>query len=202
VNKYGINDLSFFLLHDTSWSKMVEDETFFIGTLDPYFNLRKIIDGIPDYRSHITDEYRKRLSLAHIGKKSTPEARKKQSETNKRIGLRPPPMSSERKEQLSKEMTIRLTGHVTSQETKDKISNTLMGHEVSVELRGLISAKTRESMIAKGYNTRLFSDSDLQYIRSEYMTRTSKSLCEEFGVSEGVIYRIVADIKKGHRKSR
>lgn len=118
INKYGIKNFTLFVLETTTLDLLIEREQFYIDVLKPKYNMRKI-------------------AQSNLGMKHT-------EETKLKISLK---LKGRKCSELQKE-TIgnRYRGLPKSQEVKDKISKTLMGHSYN---KGTIKTKEWLSKISK-----------------------------------------------------
>ncbi len=99
-NKYGVNDLIFGILEFCPKEKLIEREQYYIDTLKPVFNLRKIADS--NLGVKWSEESKKRSSIAKTGKK------------NPAYGI---PKTEKQKEAIRK----RHIGKIVSEETREKL---------------------------------------------------------------------------------
>jgi len=120
-NKYGEFDLQFSVLLGCDKKDLVKNEQFFIDSLNPYFNIRKIAEsniGIkrttefckkqsesrkgrisPMRGKHLTEEQKEHLRKINTGKKQSIESINKRAE--KRRGVKRKPFSDEWKRHIS-----------------------------------------------------------------------------------------------------
>jgi group I intron endonuclease len=96
------------------------------NTYLPYFNVRPIAESNLGIKRTI--EQREACRTRRIGKKNSEESKIKNSIAHKGKNFNPPQTPEQRK-RSSERAILRQTGHHLSQETKDKISATLMGHQ-------------------------------------------------------------------------
>ena len=80
-NKYGKNDLEFFIIETCSKKDLLHKEQYWIDTLNPELNSTNTA-----YRPTHTEKTKQKISKAHIGKKQGPcseEAKRKISQAHK-----------------------------------------------------------------------------------------------------------------------
>ena len=75
VNKHGIKDLQFIILEETDESLIIEREQYYIDTLKPYFNIRKIADSNKGIKR--SDETKERVRLTNLVKKLSDSTKQK-----------------------------------------------------------------------------------------------------------------------------
>lgn len=109
-----------------------------------------------------SEETRRRISQANIGKKPSVETRRKISEANKGKKL---------SEETKRRMSESRTGRVVSTETRAKISQSLMGHSFTDETRRKMSEAQKKRVITDETRKKM----------SESSNRKRKVLCVETG---------------------
>lgn len=166
MRKYGYQNFKLEILEECDESEVSEREMYWIEHLSTKVpNGYNLTDGGEGTIGMVfSDEYKKKLSLAHQGKKLSKEHRQKLSlvqtgkkrspETCKKIG------DIHRGKKLTKEQKQKLreinTGKNHSEESKRKIGDALRGRKLSPEhiqkLKGrVISAETREKISRQNY---------------------------------------------------
>jgi len=116
-NKYGENDLIFTVLISCEKENLIKYEQFFIDSYNPWFNLQPI--AYSWLGCHHTEETKKKLREANIGKKFTEERKLKLREYHKNN-----PMSEETRKKMSvaHKGKARKLGFKHSEESKRKMS--------------------------------------------------------------------------------
>ncbi len=119
-NKYGSSSFVFEVIELCPIDQRFYIEQDFIDDLHPEYNGRDIADGGNGMKDRkFSDEFRKKLSLAHIGK---PQSEKMKRNLSLAItGKKRPPRSEEHKRKLG----LAGIGRKQSQEEKDKRGNSI-----------------------------------------------------------------------------
>lgn len=154
-NKYGEEDLIFIIIEPCFSEFLVIREQYYIDTLTPFFNIRKIANS--NLGIKFSDETKKKLSKSHLGYKHTDEQRRKISEYH--TGRKKSPetrlrMSLAQKKQVHSEERCRNNGKakkgntfrrgsVLTEETKNKIRVANLGKKVSIETRNKMSESNK-----------------------------------------------------------
>lgn len=145
-DKYGINDLVFSIIEPCLPMGLISREQYYLDTLKPYFNTRKIADscvGIPcseekkekiriANKGHkISEEQKQKLRIANLGKKQSPETIRKKilATTGKK-------RSAETKAKIG----AAHKGKVITPEQREKIRKTLLGHKHTEQAKKNMSA--------------------------------------------------------------
>lgn len=134
-NKYGENDLCFSVLISCLKEDLLSQEQFFIDSMNPWFNTCKIAGNC--LGKICSEETRKKIGKAQLGRKHTLEHRTKNSISNKGRKLT---------EQHKKRISEALKGKVKSEEAKQKLSKSrkgkttwnkglLMSEEIKMKMR-------------------------------------------------------------------
>jgi len=114
VNKYGMNDLIYSVLHEVDEVILRDVEQYYLDGLNPYFNNSpKATGGGPGHTA--TEEEKKNQSLRLKGRHLSPETEFKKGGVNYWLGKKRP--------NLSKKMK----GVKKSEEHKEKIRQSMMG---------------------------------------------------------------------------
>lgn len=79
VNKYGINDLYFFIIEQCDSAVLKEREQYYIDNIKPWFNIATDVER-PMLGRKQSDETKKKISESHIGIRPNEETRKKLSD--------------------------------------------------------------------------------------------------------------------------
>jgi len=150
VNKYGINVLIFSILEFCLKEKLIEREQYYMDTLNPEFNIRKIAGSCLGmkhsekakqkmsawqtgkggywYGKHLSEETKQKIRIASGNFKHSEETKRKLSEINKGKQHRKGTLCSEetkRKISISKKgKNHPMYGKIPSEETKRKIKET------------------------------------------------------------------------------
>lgn len=82
-NKYGKNDLIFSIVIGCEKNDLIITEQYFIDLIDPFFNICKIAGSTLGTHRKLSEETRKRMSFARMGKKN-PNYGKHASDANKK----------------------------------------------------------------------------------------------------------------------
>jgi group I intron endonuclease len=133
VNKYGFNCLSFKIIEENVIN-LIEREQFYIDTLNPFFNIRKIADSMKDTKR--TESQKKYMVEQRMIKSPYKKGWKHSKETLEKI-------SNNRK------------GIKQSQETKIKIGIANKGRLVSSETKIKISKSTKGKVINESTKIKL-----------------------------------------------
>ncbi len=158
-NKYGNENINFevieYMIDETL---LLEREQFYIDTLIPKYNLRKIASSNLGFKhseetkkkmskthkgKKLSDKTKEKIRLANIGKKLSEKTKRKMSEAKKNP-------SEEHRLKLSKNNARYWLGKSRSSKTKQKISEANLGKYPS-EL-----TRQRLSLAAKGRNSKPF----------------------------------------------
>jgi group I intron endonuclease len=99
-NKYGESDLIFSIIVGCAKENLISYEQFYIDALNPYFNICKVAGNCEGIK--LTEEHKKKISLALVGRKCSEETKRKISLRHKgRISPnKSVPMSEEQKAKL------------------------------------------------------------------------------------------------------
>ena len=87
-NKYGEADLIFSILLGCDEEDLLKTEQYFIDFYKPWFNIN--ILATSRFGAKISEESKEKIRQVNIGRKHSPETKRKMSETHKRIGTKPP----------------------------------------------------------------------------------------------------------------
>ena len=82
-NKYGITDLQFSVLEFCVKEKLIEREQFYIDTLQPVFNIRKIADSSLGIKA--SEEAKRKMSKAKMGRNHPLFGKHSSKETREKI---------------------------------------------------------------------------------------------------------------------
>lgn len=133
-NVYGIKDLKFSVLVECDKYKLIELEQYFIDSYNPWFNIRIIAESNLCYK--FSDETKKKMSLAKIGKRYPPRTEEQRKNSGRKKGCIPwnkgkktSPMSEEQKNKISMANKGRSKnkGVKRSEEFKQNLSKIKMG---------------------------------------------------------------------------
>ena len=163
-NKYGADSFTFEVVENCEKELAVEREQFYMDLLKPKYNIAPVAGNSLGVKH--TDESKQRMSEAHIGCKHTEEARKRMSEM--KIGELNPNFgkhvlhSEEHKQKiseahkgmkftkehianigLSKRGNTFRRGSKSSDETREKLRLSHLGHVISEETRAKMSASQK-----------------------------------------------------------
>lgn len=72
-NKYGINSLSIEIVTLCDRSELLSEEQFYIDSLSPEYNVCRIAGSCRGINHVFTEEHKRKIVLAHKGKKLSPE---------------------------------------------------------------------------------------------------------------------------------
>lgn len=139
-NKYGIADLEFSIYMFLSKSDLINVEQYFIDTLKPYFNIRKIAHN--NLGIKWSSEAKERQSKKFLNRTFTEETKLNMSKSHlgkHKINLFP--RSDKGKSHLNMIGTSYALGHICSDEAKKIMSEKKLGHICSDETKKIISEK-------------------------------------------------------------
>lgn len=111
VNKYGFKDLHFSILIGCDLSNLIENEQFFLDSLNPWFNIHKKADSPLGLKR--SDECKKKESESRMGnknpfynKKHSEATKQKQREAAIRLNQKPPTYHLGRKKGTKNKLKI------------------------------------------------------------------------------------------------
>ena len=129
-------------------------------------------------RPEFTDETKQNISKALIGKPKSEEHRKNLSIAN--MGKSPPNKGIPHSEETKKILSIKNTGKVLSQETKDKISKTLTGIKRTNKKRSPCSEETKKKISdAQKGKPRFVSDATREILKQAAQKRKGQRHSDE-----------------------
>lgn len=122
VNKYGIDDLEFFILDVCDKEKLIETEQFYLDIFDPWFNVRKIAEA--NYGKVISEENRKKMRDAMLDQYENGGLRERMSMLAKKRW---------EDDEYRDNMVAKHTGKKRTQESIEKTRQANIGRKMSTE---------------------------------------------------------------------
>lgn len=156
-NKYGEQDLVFEVIEYVEYkTKLLEREQFYIDSLNPFFNICKVAGsllgtkrseetkkkmslakiGKPSSNKNrkLSEDHKYKLSISHFGLKRSDETRRKMSENSGMKGRVSPKKGLKCSEITRQKMSKSKMGRIVSEETRLKISNSNPNRKPIIQL--------------------------------------------------------------------
>ena len=129
-NKYGESDLVFSLIICCNKENLISFEQFYIDSLNPYFNIRKIAES--NLGTKRTDQQKRKLSMSQKGIRRSQQFKDKIS--------------------ILKMGNKNNLGHIHSEASKEKMRIGAIGRHMSTESRNKMSKNHNITSTFKGHN--------------------------------------------------
>ena len=141
-NKYGADNFTFEILENCEKERVIEREQYYMDLLKPEYNIAHFAGSRLGVKH--TDEVKKRMSESHMGIKQTDEAKRKLSES--KIGEFNPNFGNHvsHSEKHKRNISVALTGRTLTLEQKLKISLSMRGNTCKRGAKA--SDETREKL--------------------------------------------------------
>lgn len=146
VNKYGVDSIYFEIIESDVVS-LIEREQFYIDTLNPYFNIRRVAENMKGTKR--TEEQKKYMVSQRMKKSGYKKGWSHSEETKAKITESK--LNSDYK--ISQETKLKISeknkGRIVPEEIKIKTSNTLKGRAFTEEHKKNLSIKAKGNQNGK-----------------------------------------------------
>ena len=189
VNKYGFETLIFEIIENCNIENLIEREQFYIDTLNPYFNTRRIAES--NIGIKWTEEQKTNARISRSKRVNPLKGRKRSKETCIKIGLAH--KGKRLSDKQKKDHSIKMKGRRVSEEVKKKISESTKGKVFSTETKQKLS---KQKM---GKLNPMFGKTKEKHPKygKKYKQKNSKSPRKVIDTNTGIIYN---SAKEGSEK--